>query len=294
MPKPELADADVIELAARLVPGSDRPYPMTEGLQSRVYGIDADVERYVLRIAGGRAGFDKDAYAAGAFGGSGLPIPAVEAIGDVGRYVYCLSRRLPGRPVNQIAPDTLAPVTDALDATLRRMWARDVGRSNGFGLFDGSGDGTFTSWQEYLTDPTPVQVAVTAGRAPQGLAESLHRRVVDRAQDCPTGRGLLHGDFGSGNTLTDGCTVTGVLDWELAGYGDPLHDVAEILQWEGGEPCMTALARQLRRSLPSDADTRRRIGCYRARLCLAELAWGADETLDWMVDAAAALVAERD
>lgn len=290
MPKPELDGLDVAELALELVPGSGRPYPMTEGLQSRVFGIDVGAERYVLRIGLGRAGFDKDAHAAATFGGPDLPIPQVRTIGEVGPYAYCLSRRLAGSPVNRLAPETLPPVVAALDATLRNVWGRDVSRSNGFGMFDHTGNGAYPTWQDYLLDPVPVRVAAGRGRVPPGLVESLHRYVADSAADCPPGRSLLHGDYGSDNTLTDGHTITGVLDWELAGYGDWLHDVAGILQWEGGEPCMTALARRLRRGLPRDAGTWRRIDCYRARICLAELAWGPEPTLDWIVDVAGSIV----
>lgn len=289
MPEPDPTDLDVAELAARLVPGSRPPHPLAEGLESRAFGIDAGAERYVLRIGVGRTSFDKDAYAAAAFGGPGLPIPAVETVGTAGAFAYCLSRRLPGTPVNQLGAAALPPVIAALGETLRVVWAQDVGDSTGFGMFDGTGNARYPSWHAYLVDAAPAGAAAARGvRA--SLVERLHRLVVERAPDRPPTRSLLHGDFGSGNVLTDGRAVTGVLDWGLAGYGDHLHDVAEILQWEGGEPGMTALARHLRRSLPDDPDTWRRIDCYRARICVGELAWGPEATLDWMTGVATSLV----
>jgi aminoglycoside phosphotransferase (APT) family kinase protein len=44
--------------------------------------------------------------------------------------------------------------------------------------------------------------------------------------------GLVHGDAHVGNVLfaADG-TVTGLLDWELAGLGDPLLDLGQLLAW---------------------------------------------------------------
>lgn len=289
MPKPDLAGVDVADLVAGLVPGHRRLYPMAEGLQCRVYGIDGATQHYVLRIGADRAGFDKDAYAAAAFAGPRLPIPHVLAIGEVADHAYCLSRRLPGTPVNRIATDALAVVVEAVDAALHVLWTQDVSRSTGYGMFDNSGDAAFVTWRDYLLDPTPVQAAVDRPGVPPRLAEGLHAYVAARADDCPEDRSLLHGDFGADNVLTDGHTVTGVLDWELAGYGDQMHDVAEILQWEGGGACVTAQARYLRQTLPADPGTWRRIDCYRARICLDELAYGPPETLHWMTAAASSI-----
>lgn len=36
---------------------------------------------------------------------------------------------------------------------------------------------------------------------------------------------LVHGDYRTGNYLVDGGRLTGVLDWEFAGWGDPRQDV---------------------------------------------------------------------
>lgn len=37
---------------------------------------------------------------------------------------------------------------------------------------------------------------------------------------------FLHGDFRMGNLLVDGGRIAGILDWEMAGHGDPLADLA--------------------------------------------------------------------
>ncbi|WPZ32884.1 phosphotransferase family protein [Thalassobaculum sp. OXR-137] len=39
---------------------------------------------------------------------------------------------------------------------------------------------------------------------------------------------LGHGDFRCGNIMADGATVTAVLDWEFAGWSDPMEDVGWI------------------------------------------------------------------
>ncbi len=42
----------------------------------------------------------------------------------------------------------------------------------------------------------------------------------------------MHGDFGHDNLLIDDGTVSAVLDWGEARYGDPLHDVAWLNVWD--------------------------------------------------------------
>jgi len=42
----------------------------------------------------------------------------------------------------------------------------------------------------------------------------------------PERRVLVHGDFRMGNLVVDGDRLTGVLDWEMAGSGDPMADLA--------------------------------------------------------------------
>ncbi|HEY6740395.1 MAG TPA: phosphotransferase [Actinopolymorphaceae bacterium] len=212
MPKPDLDGLDVDRLAEVLLPGSGRPYPMNEGLESRVYGIDVGTERYVLRIGSDRRSYDKDAYVASSFADAGLPVPPVVAIGEVGPHAYCLTPRLPGAPVNRVAPDALESMTAAVAAMLQIVWAQDVSQSSGFGMCDHAGNGEFTSWHDYLLDDSPVQAASERPRVPRPLLDRLYGYIGERAGRCPETRGLLHGDFGSGNVLVEGTTVTGVLD----------------------------------------------------------------------------------
>jgi aminoglycoside phosphotransferase (APT) family kinase protein len=41
----------------------------------------------------------------------------------------------------------------------------------------------------------------------------------------PSEPGLCHHDFRTGNYMLDGTTLTGILDWEFAGWGDPHEDI---------------------------------------------------------------------
>ena len=50
-------------------------------------------------------------------------------------------------------------------------------------------------------------------------------RWLTRAAPAPVAPVLLHNDYRTGNYLVEGDTFSGVLDWEFAGWGDPLADI---------------------------------------------------------------------
>lgn len=83
-----------------------------------------------------------------------------------------------------------------------------------------------------LPEPTPALAAVAAYRGyldaepePHPALEWTLRWLERNA--LPAGEIVLcHRDFRTGNYMVDGGALTGVLDWEFAGWGDPHEDVA--------------------------------------------------------------------
>jgi aminoglycoside phosphotransferase (APT) family kinase protein len=49
---------------------------------------------------------------------------------------------------------------------------------------------------------------------------------LERHQPAPVPTAFVHGDFRMGNFVIDGTRVAAVLDWEMAGRGDPIADLA--------------------------------------------------------------------
>ncbi len=82
---------------------------------------------------------------------------------------------------------------------------------------------------------------------------------LERHAPPPTSRRVLvHGDYRMGNFAVDGDRISGVLDWEMAGPGDPIVDVAWccIPVWElpgvDEEPLLRRYAE--RSGQPADAE----------------------------------------
>jgi aminoglycoside phosphotransferase (APT) family kinase protein len=69
------------------------------------------------------------------------------------------------------------------------------------------------------------------GGAPGQLAETLD--ALEAALPEPAGAGWAHGDFRPANLVVDGGRVLVVLDWEMAGPGDPARDlgIATMPAW---------------------------------------------------------------
>ncbi|MCL4767450.1 MAG: phosphotransferase family protein [Hyphomicrobiaceae bacterium] len=101
-------------------------------------------------------------------------------------------------------------------------------------------------------------LAVPSEGAARGLIDSL-RLYLDREGtprpaiewglrwlelNAPPARDLVltHGDFRTGNYLVDEQGLTGILDWELAAWGDPLLDLAWFCMrfWRFGNPAAEA------------------------------------------------------
>jgi aminoglycoside phosphotransferase (APT) family kinase protein len=63
------------------------------------------------------------------------------------------------------------------------------------------------------------------------------------APPCPAPT-LVHRDFRTGNYMVDGQGLTGVLDWEFAGWGDPMSDLGWFCAecWRFGRPELEAAA----------------------------------------------------
>src|ERR1700731_1835477 len=54
---------------------------------------------------------------------------------------------------------------------------------------------------------------------------SRGRRWAAEPRPPPSGDGLVHGDFRTGNLIVASGGLRGGLDWELAHRGDPMHDL---------------------------------------------------------------------
>lgn len=287
-----------IELQGALGDISDLE-PLIEGEESRVFGFRWEGADFVVRVNPSADGFHKDAFAYRRFATPTLPIPEVLSIGRLGSgHAYCVSRRLPGPTLQELAGPDLQLVLEPVAQVMAAIAASDITGMSGFGPFDASGVGQCASWRDFLN-------SVGDRRHYDWNAAGKHididrvKRILDLIDDladaCPEVRQLVHGDFGSNNVLTGENRITGVIDWSEALFGDPLYDVANILFWRPWLDCMEQQARYFEQQQPELLRDAERLRCYQLRIGVAEVyesaISGNDRLVAWAMSRCEAIAA---
>ncbi len=201
-----------------------------EGASRSAWNVDVECEGsprplFVLQDKREGGGSARDAVVLRALASSGVPVPEVVAA-DEGRSAILLSR-LPGRSDFPAADEPEAR-QEQTAANLMALTAK---------LHD--------------LDPRALDIPhLTLPDAPEDCA----RGTIAQARGAATALGdaadpffafaldwleanvpttverysLVHSDMGPGNFLYEAGRVTGIVDWEVAHYGDPMEDLAAI------------------------------------------------------------------
>jgi hygromycin-B 4-O-kinase len=245
--------------------------PLAEGLVSQVFGFRRGAQALVARVGPSAAGFHKDAFAWRAFGSADLPIPEIVAIEPIGEAVLCISQRAAGVRLQDGGPPAtrMAP---AVIETLAALERADMTLTSGFGAFDSAGKAPCRTWREHLLRVADERVCDWAAIRDRlaGWEVGSALEIIERLApaDWPD-RGLIHGDLGSANLISDGEAITGVIDWDRAQAGDPAYDQANLLFWS--EARLQPVLEILMRRGAADPGWGRRMACYQLRIGLEEL-----------------------
>lgn len=289
MPKTDLSLDDVHTFLQERYPDPiSELTPLVEGEESQAFSFVWAGRAYVLRINRRIDGFAKDAYAYQHFHSSAIPIPQVVAVGRIdAEHAFCVSRRMPGRSLQNADLATVARVQASLLQVWRALGRVDVSQTMGFGLYDACGRASFPSWRASLSsilDPAHYDWAGYRHALDAEWMDPIVTTFRHLVRAVPEERRLVHGDFGANNVLTDGQTVTAVLDWDCAQYGDPLFDVATAYFWRTWLACMDAFAQYCEHHLHT-------LPCYRARITCYQLWIGLREIYENLVCGDAAMLA---
>lgn len=227
-------------LASRLGGGVAGVTRLHGGEWSTAYAFTHRGNPLVARFSRVDEDFAKDRVAAD-FAAPGLPVPRVTEIGEAFDGYFAISERAAGRPLDSLSGAelraTFPSLLDALDV-IRRT---DLRGASGFGRWAASGDAPFASWSSFLLavehGPAPIsrisgwRERLAASPTRTGPFDRAYERLQHLAGRLPDVRHLVHADLLNGNVLVSGATVSAVLDWGNALYGDFLYDVAWFELW---------------------------------------------------------------
>lgn len=249
--------------------------PISEGLESQVLAYKLEQEEYIIRLNQEISGYLKEKYCSDHFSTTKLPMPEIIDIGAFDtEHFYCITKRIPGITLEDSDNNTLTHLTDNVAHILDIIHNVDISKSTGFGPFDKTGVAHFTSWHTYLSasvDHKDWNALFKSNLLDRTIIVPMLDTFQRLIETSPEVRCLVHGDFGANNVLTDGKKITGVIDWENALYGDPLHDIAGIYFWAPWLDCMQIQANYFESQNLTSKPHRSRILCYQLKYGLEEI-----------------------
>lgn len=209
------------------------------GELSRVFAFTTRGQEYIAHFRDSRDSMDKASYLYQAYG-SLLPIPRVVKIGGSEGLFYSISERAAGKPISAFDAAEQEGIAADLARHFAVMGQIEVGAGQGFGWIAPDGTAAGDSWRETLgsvfkEDQEGFYAGWTELYTDSFLEKSLFQEGVAAVREltryAPTVPQLVHGDFHLGNMLSDGSRVTGIVDWEMAMYGDFMFDLAGLHVW---------------------------------------------------------------
>lgn len=284
MAKPQI-EADALKaLLDKDFDGISALWPLVEGEESAAHAFDASAGRFVVRVNGAAAGFEKDRLAHERFDGPALPVPEVLLIAPTGAGSwYCVSRRLAGDTLQALPIGAAFEHGAAVGKLLDALAAHELGTEPGAGPFDAVGNRAFARWADFVGDVGQWDwTALSASQRDD--ASRLADRVCRMAVALPDCRRLVHGDFGSNNVLVEAGAITGLIDWSEAMIGDPLYDLANIFFWRPWLDCMEQQCRFVEQHEPWRIEAHDSLACYQIRIGLEVLQNALMETDARMAD----------
>jgi aminoglycoside phosphotransferase (APT) family kinase protein len=163
-------------------------------------------------------------------------IPKVLWVGKINESIAVVENRLPGKTINLVWK-TLPKVSQRNIIKQIVEFIQYLKTKTNNHIYSVNTGKKYNSFPDYLTDAIKQKTAgIKKFKQTNTILEEL-LLVIKKAEvkDFFFRRGkitLVHGDLINHNLLTDGRNLTGVLDWELALYGDPDYDLFRLFYYQ--------------------------------------------------------------
>ena len=219
--------------------------PVGNGEWSQAFFYKENGVDKVIRFSAVDDDFKRDQFAY-SFNSSKLPIPEIEEIGKAFDGYFAISKRADGVMIDHLESEEMKKIVPNLLDLLDSLRTIDTSNTTGFGGWDTKGNGTRSSWKDFL-----VNVAVDSPFSRiKGWKEKLvdngafemfdkaHKEMLKLVNICPEDRHVVHNDLLHFNLLVRENKVVAVIDWGCGLYGDYLYDLAMFITWQFYYPAM--------------------------------------------------------
>lgn len=253
-------------------------FPVVEGMESQVYSYSLNNKEYIVRINPNLEGFKKDDYAYKNFKNDIIPIPKIIEYGKYNdTHYYCISEKAKGITFEDSSEKVVEKLLPDITKIMIAINNIDISNTTGYGIFNSeTGNAPFDSWQDYLLDTINEEKYNWKEIKNKDYIDSkLIDMMIDEFKKlipyCGNTRKLRHGDFGSNNMLVDNNKFTAVIDWDCAGYGDPLHEVGSSHFWSTWLMCMDRTSKYYDSIFSNEENYNERILCYQLHTGLIDI-----------------------
>ncbi len=251
------------------------------GEMSQAFSYASSEKDYVIRLYKNDEAFKKDKFAYDNYSSVKLSIPKVYEIGKFSETLYyCISSLIKGTILDLLSFELQGKMIDKeLDIMHAIHNTKVVG--NGYGWWDENGNGTYTSWNNYILHKKDEiysnwEMLYKNSFLEKEMIDIIYQEINKLVAFLPENRYLVHADLGWSNEISDNTNITGVFDWGNSVYGDFLYDVSFKHFWSSDSQFLQRYLDSLDKNEFNLKHVEERTRCYLLHIGLGVLGFFAE------------------
>ena len=269
--KTNFSDPQIEQLIRKFYPNFSDLTPLSGGLVSQTFSFRNDEKIYVFQIGGKRQSYEKEYYISKTYHSS-LPFREVLKVQETDDGIaYCISDYINGCQLDKLNNSEQRKITASVIDIMDRIAQIKIPVNKGFGFFDSNGDARYQSWPDFISVIYNDSVYDWSRLALKRHSDTSVRKAIEIIRENIDYLQLAQASFvlGDFNVLADGEHISGLIDCDLALYGDPLYCVASQLFWDVIKTREITAA--VVKNYMIDEDSKRKTYCYILRYALEEI-----------------------
>ena len=268
------SDAQVESLIYNIYPKMIGLTPHSGGLVSQTYSFQNGDMVFVFQIGGKKENYEKELFISQQYR-EVLPVREVLDVRETDDGIaYCISKYINGKPLFDLSDRERRKIVNPTMDALAKMAQIAIPSDRGYGRFDANGYARYANWLDFILAIYNDTVYDWSDLTKKGFDDSLVRKAIDEIQKSIDYVQIEHacfghGDIGAYNVIAHNGQIAGFIDCQLAFYGDPLYDMANLLFWDEKKLC--DLTEAVIQRFLTDEKNKRKVYCYALRIALEEI-----------------------